>query len=94
MPYPVPCPCPTGRPRDLYGPQAHCVTPTIRAATRARCRRFYRPWYASDGHAFSVVAICEARDPASALCRRWRIDDDPGQKVIALDGDVGPMVET
>ena len=52
MPYPVPCPCPTGRPRDLYGTQAHCVTPTMRAATRARCRRFYRAGYASDGHAF------------------------------------------
>ena len=86
----VPCPTPDGRTaRDLYDKRLRWITDEMRDdARRHRCR-FHRAWYAEDGSAFYALALWETREGGSAFYQRWDVQDEPGERTIVLEGDLG-----
>jgi hypothetical protein len=86
----VPCPTPDGRTaRDLYERRVTWITDDMRSDARARGCRFHRAWHAADGSAFYALAHWASRDAAQGFFERWQIGDEPGERAILLDGDVG-----
>jgi hypothetical protein len=86
----VPCPTPDGRTaRDLYERRLTWITDEMRADSRARGCQFHRAWHATDGSAFYALAHWPSREAANGFFERWQIDDEPGERAIILDGDVG-----
>jgi hypothetical protein len=86
----VPCPTPDGRSaRDLYEKRVRWISEEMRASARGHGCRFHRAWYAQDGSAFYAVAEWETREGASAFFEEWDIEDEPGEVVVRLEGDIG-----
>ena len=86
----APTPTPDGRSaEDLYEKRLTWITDEMRADARARGCRFHRAWHAQDGSAFYALAFCESREGASAFFEKWRIEAEPGEQSILLEGDVG-----
>jgi hypothetical protein len=86
----APTPTPDGRSaEDLYEKRLTWITDEMRADARARGCRFHRAWHAKDGSAFYALAFWESREGASAFFEKWRIEAEPGEQSILLEGDVG-----
>lgn len=86
----VPCPTPDGRTAlDLYEKRVRGITPEMQDSARRHGCRFHRAWYAADGSAFWAVAEWESREGASSFYTEWAIEDEPGEVMIRLEGDVG-----
>lgn len=86
----VPCPTPDGRTAlDLYEKRVRGITPEMQDSARRHGCRFHRAWYAADGSAFWAVAEWETREGANAFYTEWGIEDEPGEVMIRLEGDVG-----
>jgi hypothetical protein len=86
----VPCPTPDGRTAlDLYEKRLHGITPAMQTSARRHGCRFHRAWYAEDGSAFWAIAEWETREGAIGFYREWAIEDEPGEEMILLEGDVG-----
>lgn len=86
----VPCPTPDGQTaKDLYEKRIPWITDEMRASAREHGCRFHRAWYARDGSAFYAVAEWETSEGANAFFEEWRIEDEPGEIAIVLEGDVG-----
>jgi hypothetical protein len=86
----VPCPTPDGRTAlDLYEKRVRGITPEMQDSARRHGCRFHRAWYAADGSAFWAVAEWETREGANAFYTEWEIEDEPGEVMIRLEGDVG-----
>ena len=86
----APTPTPDGRSaEDLYERRLTWITDEMRADARARGCRFHRAWHAKDGSAFYALAFWETREGASAFFEKWRIEAEPGEQSILLEGDVG-----
>jgi len=86
----VPCPTPDGRSaRDLYEKRIVWISDAMRADARARGCRFHRAWHAADGAAFYALAHWESREAARGFFEQWHIEDEPGERAIVLEGDVG-----
>lgn len=86
----VPCPTPDGQTaRDLYQKRVTGITDEMRADGRARGCEFHRAWYAADGSAFYAVAHWRSREAARGFFERWDIRDEPGERAIPLEGDIG-----
>jgi hypothetical protein len=90
MLFAAPTPTPDGRSaEDLYEKRLTWITDEMRADARARGCRFHRAWHAKDGSAFYALAFWETREGASAFFEKWRIEAEPGEQSILLEGDVG-----
>jgi hypothetical protein len=86
----VPCPTPDGRSaRDLYERRLTWIDDAMRAGAREHGCTFHRAWHAEDGSAFYALAHWRTREGASAFFEQWRIDAEPGEVAIRLEGDVG-----
>lgn len=86
----VPCPTPDGQTaKDLYDKRETGITPGMQASAKQHGCRFHRAWYAVDGTAFYAIASWEDREGATAFFEEWAIQDEPGEVVILLEGDVG-----
>ena len=90
MLFEVPCPTPDGRTAiDLYEKRVVGITPAMQASATDHGCRFHRAWYAADGSAFYAVALWETRAGAEAFFEQWEIEDEPGEVLVRLEGDVG-----
>ena len=86
----VPCPTPGGQTaRDLYEKRIRMITPEMQESARLFGCRFHRAWFAEDGSAFYALAFWETREGGSEFYRLWKIEDEPGEVAIRLEGDVG-----
>jgi hypothetical protein len=86
----APAPTPDGRTaRDLYERRLTWIDDAMRASAREHGCRFHRAWHATDGSAFYALAYWESREGARAFFEQWRIESEPGEEAIELDGDVG-----
>jgi hypothetical protein len=86
----APCPTPDGRTaRDLYEKRLTSIDDAMRASARGHGCTFHRAWAAADGSAFYALAHWQTREGASAFFEEWRIESEPGEVAIELDGDVG-----
>jgi len=86
----VPCPTPDGRTaKDLYERRVTGISDEMRRDAREKGCRFHRAWYARDGSAFYALAEWETREGARAFFQKWDIQDEPGERAIWLEGDVG-----
>ena len=86
----VPCPTPDGRSaRDLYDKRVTWISPEMRESAKRHGCQFHRAWHATDGSAFYAIALWESREAARAFFEEWHIEDEPGEVVVYLEGDVG-----
>jgi hypothetical protein len=86
----VPTPTPDGRTaRDLYERRETWIGAEMQASAEAHGCRFHRAWHATDGSAFYALAHWSSRAGARAFYESWRIEDEPGEVAIRLEGDVG-----
>jgi hypothetical protein len=86
----VPCPTSDGQTaQDLYQKRVDGITAAMRASAEGHGCRFHRAWYAADGSAFYALAEWATREGASAFFTEWDIQDEPGEVMIRLEGDVG-----
>jgi hypothetical protein len=86
----VPCPTPDGQSaKDLYDKRVTWITDEMWVSARRHGCRFHRAWYAAGGSAFYAIADWETREGAGAFFRQWDIQDEPGEIMIPLEGDVG-----
>jgi hypothetical protein len=86
----VPSPTPDGQSaRDLYDKRVAWITDAMRASAREHGCTFHRCWHAVDGSAFYALAHWRTREGARAFFDEWRIDDEPGEVAILLEGDLG-----
>ena len=86
----VPCPTPDGRSAvDLYQYRVDRIDAAMRASASEHGCRFHRAWHAADGSAFYAVACWETSEGANAFFERWQIEDEPGEVVVRLEGDIG-----
>jgi hypothetical protein len=86
----VPCPTPNGETAaDLYEKRVVGITPAMRASAIQHGCRFHRAWYARDGSAFYALAHWETAEGANAFFEEWKIGDEPGERAVMLDGDIG-----
>jgi hypothetical protein len=86
----APCPTPDGRTaHDLYGKRLVWIDDAMRASAREHGCTFHRAWAAADGSAFYALAHWRTREGARAFFEEWKIDSEPGEIAIELEGDVG-----
>ncbi len=86
----VPCPTPDGQTAvDLYEKRVTRITPAMQTSAMNHGCRFHRAWYAADGSAFYAVALWETGEGAEAFFEQWEIEDEPGEVMVRLEGDVG-----
>ena len=86
----VPCPTPDGRTaRDLYEKRVRLITSDMQASAVKHGCRFHRAWHTDDGSAFYALAMWETREGARAFFKEWKIEDEPGEVAIILEGDIG-----
>lgn len=86
----APCPTPDGQTaKDLYEKRVPWITDEMRASAREHGCRAHRAWYARDGSAFYALALWETREGARAFFEQWDIKDEPGERAIYLEGDIG-----
>jgi hypothetical protein len=86
----APTPTPDGQTaHDLYEKRIPWITPEMQASARRHGCRFHRAWYAEDGSAFYALAFWETREGANAFFEEWRIEAEPGETSVVLEGDVG-----
>jgi len=86
----VPCPTPDGRTaRELYEKRVVGITAAMQDSARSHGCRFHRAWYEVDDSAFWALAEWETAEGANRFFTEWNIEDEPGEKVIRLEGDVG-----
>lgn len=86
----VPCPTPDGESaRDLYEKRVVRITPEMQRSAGSQGCRFHRAWYAADGSAFYAVAEWETAAGANAFFEEWDIQDEAGEVVVRLEGDIG-----
>jgi hypothetical protein len=65
------------------------ITPAMQESARLFGCRFHRAWFAEDGSAFYALAFWETREGGSEFFQLWKIEDEPGEVEIRLEGDVG-----
>lgn len=75
--------------RDLYDKRVRMITPEMQASAREHGCRFHQAWAAADGSAFWAVACWETREGARAFFEEWKIDAEPDEEAIFLEGNVG-----
>ena len=86
----VPTPTPDGQSaRELYEKRVTGISSDMQHSAAAYGCTFHRAWYAVDGSAFYALARWTSRDGARAFYESWRIEDEPGEVAIRLEGDVG-----
>ena len=86
----APCPTPDGRSaRDLYERRLTWITDDMRRSAKRHGCRFHRAWYSDDDNTFYALAQWDSREGARSFFDKWQIDDEPGETVIELKGDVG-----
>ena len=86
----VPCPTPDGRTaEDLYRKRLQLITPEMQASARRLGCRFHRAWHAADRSAFYALAFWDSREGAYKFFEEWKIEDEPGEIAIQLEGEVG-----
>lgn len=86
----APTPTPDGRTaQELYEKRLTWITDEMRASARRHGCGFHRAWYARDGSAFWALAYWETVEGARAFFEEWEIGDEPGERAIFLEGDVG-----
>ncbi|MGH8959537.1 MAG: hypothetical protein ACRDVK_12790 [Acidimicrobiia bacterium] len=86
----VPCPTPDGQSaRDLYEKRVVGITDAMRSSALSHGCTFHRAWYAKDGSAFWALANWETTEGANRFFTDWNIEDEPGETMIRLDGDIG-----
>ena len=86
----VPCPTPDGQTAEqLYRKRLDWITPEMQASAWELGCTFHRAWHTADGSAFVAVAHWTSREGASTFFERWRIEAEPGEVSILLEGDVG-----
>ena len=85
-------PCPTSKNEtaaDLYRKRVEGITDEMRASAVELGCRFHRAWYAQDGSEFIAIAKWDDRAGASAFFQRWNIEDEEGETMTILEGDIG-----
>ena len=86
----VPCPTPEGRTAsDLYEDRVANITEEMQSSAKKHGCEFHRAWHASDESAFYALARWETREGAQEFFKEWRIESEPGEVAIILEGDVG-----
>ena len=86
----VPCPTPDGQSaHDLYMKRVVRITDAMKESAKANGCSFHRAWYAQDGSAFWALANWETLEGANRFFTEWSIEDEPGETLIRLEGDVG-----
>jgi hypothetical protein len=86
----VPCPTPDGQTaQDLYQKRVDGITAEMQASGVEHGCRFHRAWHAADGSEFIAVALWETLEGARAFFEQWEIEDEPGEVMVRLLGDVG-----
>lgn len=90
----VPTPTPDGQTaQDLYEKRVRWITDEMRDSARDHGCRFHRAWFTQDGSAFYALAFWEMREGANAFYRQWKIEDEPGEQTISIEGDIGLVPE-
>lgn len=90
----VPCPTPEGRTaQDLYETRVEGISTDMQASAAMHGCRFHRAWYASDGSEFVAMAKWDSREGAHAFFEEWNINDEPGETMTVLEGDIGLVPE-
>jgi hypothetical protein len=86
----VPCPTPDGRTaHDLYQSRVTGISPEMQASAAQHGCQFHRAWFAKDGSEFVALAKWKSREGARAFYEEWHIEDEPGETMTVLEGDVG-----
>ena len=86
----VPCPTPDGQSaRDLYMKRVDGISSAMKESAKSHGCRFHRAWYAEDGSAFWALANWETAEGANRFFTEWNIEDEPGEMMIRLEGDIG-----
>ena len=86
----VPCPTPLGESaEDLYQKRVDRITDAMRESAVSYGCLFHRAWYAADGSAFWAVAEWESAEGANRFFNEWDIQDEAGEVMIRLEGDIG-----
>ena len=86
----VPCPTPDGQSaRDLYMKRVDGISSAMKESAKSHGCRFHRAWYAEDGSAFWALANWETAEGANRFFTEWNIEDEPGETMIRLEGDIG-----
>lgn len=86
----VPCPTPDSQSaHDLYMKRVVGITSAMKESAKSYGCRFHRAWYALDGSAFWALANWETAEGANRFFTEWKIEDEPGETLIRLEGDVG-----
>ena len=86
----VPCPTPDGRTaQELYETRVTGISTAMQESAVEHGCRFHRAWFTSDGSEFVAITNWDSREGAQAFFEQWEIDDEPGETVTMLEGDVG-----
>lgn len=86
----VPCPTSDGQTaQDLYEKRVVGITEAMKESAISYGCRFHRAWFAEDGSGFWALANWETAEGANRFFSEWNIDDEPGETMIRLEGDVG-----
>lgn len=90
----VPCPTPDGRSaKDLYQRRVTGISAEMQMSAAQHGCLFHRAWFAQDGSEFVALAKWASREGARAFYEEWNIEDEPGETVTVLEGDVGLIPE-
>lgn len=94
MLFSVPCPTPAeATAAQLLQKRIDGITPEMQQSARLHGCRFHRAWAAADGSAFHAIACWENREGAGAFYREWQIEDEEGETITFLEGDIGLVPE-
>jgi hypothetical protein len=86
----VPCPTPKGESaEDLYQKRVEGISAAMKESAVANGCRFHRAWHASDGSSFFAIANWETAEGANRFFAEWNIEDEAGEIMIRLEGDIG-----
>jgi len=91
----VPCPTrPSGTTADeLLQKRVDLITPEMKASAKRHGCRFHRAFVSRERDQFVAIACWETPEGANAFFDEWQIDDEEGEAVVRLDGDIGLVVE-
>lgn len=90
----VPCPTPDGRTaKDLYQSRVAGISAEMQMSAARHGCTFHRAWFAHDGSEFVALAKWDSKEGARAFYEEWNIEDEPGETMTVLEGDVGLIPE-